>query len=155
MIFSQGLTSQSSFGGVVGEAHAPILKEQGEARPSFQNVVECFGQIMPTREFDDLLAHVDMKDGFLGKQTYVLADGSTVPSQQFRIHSLKVGNKTVENVVHRKWSSDCQIGALDHKATLPFRNAGHAHTIPNTFAPSSVRWMVAQPPHAADRKRGI
>ena len=27
--------------------------------------------------------------------------------------------------------------------TLPFWNAGHAHTIPNTFAPSSVRWMVA------------
>ena len=46
-------------------------------------------------------------------------------------------------VVHRKWSSDCQTGALDPKATLPFRNAGHAHTIPNTFAPSSVRWMVA------------
>jgi predicted aspartyl protease len=36
---------------------------------------------------------------FLGKQTYVLADGSKVPSQRFRIRSLKVGNKTVENVV--------------------------------------------------------
>jgi hypothetical protein len=35
---------------------------------------------------------------FLGQQTYVLADGSKVPSQQFRIRSLKVGNKTVENV---------------------------------------------------------
>jgi hypothetical protein len=36
---------------------------------------------------------------FLGQQTYVLADGSKVPSQQFRIRSLKVGDKTVENVV--------------------------------------------------------
>ena len=36
---------------------------------------------------------------FLGQQTYVLADGSKVPSQQFRIRSLKVGSKTVENVV--------------------------------------------------------
>ena len=36
---------------------------------------------------------------FLGQQTYVLADGSKVPSQRFRIRSLKVGNKTVENVV--------------------------------------------------------
>jgi hypothetical protein len=36
---------------------------------------------------------------FLGTQTYVLADGSKVPSQQFRIRALKVGNKTVENVV--------------------------------------------------------
>lgn len=35
----------------------------------------------------------------LGQHTYVLADGSKVPSQQFRIRSLKVGNKTVENVV--------------------------------------------------------
>lgn len=38
-------------------------------------------------------------EDFLGKQTYVLADGSKVPSQQFRIRSIKVGNKTVENVV--------------------------------------------------------
>jgi hypothetical protein len=38
-------------------------------------------------------------EDFLGKQTYVLADGSEVPSQQFRIRSLKVGNKTLENVV--------------------------------------------------------
>jgi predicted aspartyl protease len=36
---------------------------------------------------------------FLGKQTYRLADGSTVPSQQFVIRSLKVGDKTLENVV--------------------------------------------------------
>jgi hypothetical protein len=36
---------------------------------------------------------------FFGQQTYVLADGSKVPSQQFRIRSLKVGNKTIENVV--------------------------------------------------------
>jgi hypothetical protein len=36
---------------------------------------------------------------FLGKQTYKLADGSTVPSQQFVIRSLKVGDKTLESVV--------------------------------------------------------
>ena len=36
---------------------------------------------------------------FLGKQTYRLADGSTVPSQQFVIRSLKVGDETLENVV--------------------------------------------------------
>jgi hypothetical protein len=38
-------------------------------------------------------------EDFLGEQTYVLADGSKVPSHQFRIRSLKVGNKTIENVV--------------------------------------------------------
>jgi predicted aspartyl protease len=35
---------------------------------------------------------------FLGKQTYQMADGSTVPSQRFVIRSLKVGDKTLENV---------------------------------------------------------
>jgi hypothetical protein len=35
---------------------------------------------------------------FTGSKTYVLADGSNVPSQTFRIRSLKVGDKVVENV---------------------------------------------------------
>jgi hypothetical protein len=35
---------------------------------------------------------------FLGQKTYVLADGSKVPSQTFRIGSLKVSNKIIENV---------------------------------------------------------
>ncbi len=35
---------------------------------------------------------------FQGKKTYTLADGSTVPSRTFRIRSLKVGGKVVENV---------------------------------------------------------
>lgn len=37
------------------------------------------------------------KDDFLGSQTYTLADGTTVPSQTFRIHSLKVGDAVVED----------------------------------------------------------
>jgi predicted aspartyl protease len=36
---------------------------------------------------------------FLGEQTYVLADGSTVPSQTFRIRTLKVGNRIIEDIV--------------------------------------------------------
>lgn len=35
---------------------------------------------------------------FLGTQTYILADGSKVPSSRFRLKSLKVGNRTIENV---------------------------------------------------------
>jgi tetratricopeptide (TPR) repeat protein len=35
---------------------------------------------------------------FLGEQTYVLADGSKVPSRTFRIRSLKLGGKVLENV---------------------------------------------------------
>ena len=36
---------------------------------------------------------------FLDKQTYHLADGSTLPSRRFVIRSLKIGDKTLENVV--------------------------------------------------------
>ena len=35
---------------------------------------------------------------YLGSKTYVLADGSTFPARTFRIRSLKVGNKVLENV---------------------------------------------------------
>ena len=35
---------------------------------------------------------------FIGKQTYKLADGSTTPSTTFRIRSLKVGDRVLENV---------------------------------------------------------
>jgi clan AA aspartic protease (TIGR02281 family) len=35
---------------------------------------------------------------FIGKETYVLADGSKAPSDVFTIRSLKVGNHVVENV---------------------------------------------------------
>jgi len=38
-------------------------------------------------------------DDFLGSKTYTLADGSTIPSQTFRIRSLAVGDKVLENVV--------------------------------------------------------
>jgi predicted aspartyl protease len=36
---------------------------------------------------------------FLDKQTYQLADGSTIPSQRFVIRTLKIGDQTLENVV--------------------------------------------------------
>jgi len=38
------------------------------------------------------------KSDFLGTRIYVLADGSKVPSQTFRIRSIKVGDRIVENV---------------------------------------------------------
>jgi clan AA aspartic protease (TIGR02281 family) len=46
---------------------------------------------------------------FLGSKTYVLADGSKVPSETFRIRSLKVGNIVLENVT---------AAVADVKATL-------------------------------------
>ena len=38
------------------------------------------------------------KSDFLGTATFRLADGSTVPSSTFRIRSLKIGDRVVENV---------------------------------------------------------
>ena len=47
-----------------------------------------------------LLRTGTLKDSdFLGTQTYVLADGSRVPSQTFRIRMLKVGDRVIENVI--------------------------------------------------------
>jgi len=48
-------------------------------------------------------------EDFLGQQTYVLADGSKVPSARFRIRSLKVGDKTVENVTAAIASGEAEI----------------------------------------------
>lgn len=41
---------------------------------------------------------IDQSD-FLASKTYTLADGSTVPSQTFRIRSLKVGDVEIRNVI--------------------------------------------------------
>lgn len=46
---------------------------------------------------------------FLGSQTYVLADGSRVPSMRFIIRSIKVGDEKVENVVGSISSSNSEI----------------------------------------------
>ena len=37
-------------------------------------------------------------DDILGKRTYTMADGSILRSEQFIIRSLKIGDRTVENV---------------------------------------------------------
>jgi predicted aspartyl protease len=48
-------------------------------------------------------------EDFIGTQTYMLADGSEVPSHRFTIKSMKVGNKTLENVVASIVSVNAQI----------------------------------------------
>jgi hypothetical protein len=55
---------------------------------------------IPVDVVSTLLRTGTLTDGdFLGKQTYRLADGSTVPSETFRIRVLKVGDRELENVV--------------------------------------------------------
>jgi len=39
------------------------------------------------------------RSDFLGTKTYTLADGSTIPSTTFRIRTLTVGDRVIENVV--------------------------------------------------------
>src|SRR6185437_661798 len=58
---AEGNPSEPSLGGIVGQAYAPVLKEQGEARPTLQNVIERFDQVMATGEPGGLLPHIDMK----------------------------------------------------------------------------------------------
>jgi clan AA aspartic protease (TIGR02281 family) len=48
-------------------------------------------------------------EDFLGVQTYVLADGTEVPSTRFRIRALKVGNKILENVTASIASRNAKI----------------------------------------------
>lgn len=38
------------------------------------------------------------KEDFIGNQTYTLADGSTLQSYEFRLHEIKIGDYTVQNV---------------------------------------------------------
>lgn len=58
---AQGDSPQPSLGGIVGQAYAPILKEQSEARPPFENVIERLDQVVPTGEPGGLLPHIGMK----------------------------------------------------------------------------------------------
>ena len=87
---------------------------------------------VPADVFMTLLRTGTITDAdFLGSQKYRLADGSTVPSQQFVIRSLKVGDRTLNEVTgsvapvegtlllgqsflrrFRSWSIDNQKGAL-------------------------------------------
>ena len=47
---SKGDAAQPSLGGVVGEANAPIFKEQGKGRPAFEDVVDRLDEVVSARE---------------------------------------------------------------------------------------------------------
>jgi uncharacterized protein len=54
---------------------------------------------IPADVVSTLMRTGTLKDSdFFGRQTYVLADGSKVPSRTFRIRSLKLGDKVLEGV---------------------------------------------------------
>jgi len=54
---------------------------------------------IPADVFLTLIRTETIRDtDFIGKRTYQLADGSTVPSERFRIRVLRVGDREIENV---------------------------------------------------------
>jgi predicted aspartyl protease len=103
---------------------------------------------------------------FLGRQTYQLADGSTVPSQQFVIRSLKVGDQTLENVVgsvapvagslllgqsflsrFNTWSIDNRrqaliLGSLPNNDTQSVGAAPDEYSFPVNLNPNGDNWLA-------------
>jgi clan AA aspartic protease (TIGR02281 family) len=94
----------------IGESAVPMVRDGG----TFKVPVTINGQLrlefivdsgasdvsIPVDVVMTLLRTGTITDAdFLDKQTYQLADGSTIPSQRFVIHTLKIGDNTLENVV--------------------------------------------------------
>jgi gag-polyprotein putative aspartyl protease len=108
---------------------------------------------------------------FLDKQTYKMADGSTVPSQRFVIRSLKVGDKTLENVVGSiapvagglllgqsflrrfdTWSIDNHIQALILRSSGNTATVSTATPQPDTGPSSPTAAMPSRFPYALTGK---
>jgi predicted aspartyl protease len=100
----------SSPGTTGGSTVVPLQKEAGTyVVPVLINGAIILGFVLDSGASDvTITADVVMtllrtgtlkEDDFIGTQTYKLADGSTVPSTTFRIRSLKVGDRSIENVV--------------------------------------------------------
>ena len=49
---------------------------------------------------------------FIGQETYTLADGSKLPSTKFRLKSIRVGNRTIENVEAATAPADVEANIL-------------------------------------------
>jgi uncharacterized protein len=104
---------------------------------------------------------------YLDKQTYRLADGSTLPSQRFVIRSLRVGDKTVGNVVGSiapvegslllgqsflgrfdSWSIDNHLQALVLRSSSSTANATDSPAQSQATAPSTIAASPSRFPHA-------
>ena len=108
---------------------------------------------------------------FLDKQTYKMADGSSVPSQRFVIRSLKVGDKTLENIVGSiapvagglllgqsflrrfdTWSIDNHLQALILRSSANTVTASAATPQPVAGASSPTAAMPSRFPYALTGK---
>jgi clan AA aspartic protease (TIGR02281 family) len=96
---------------------------------------------------------------FIGRQTFELADGSTVPSAVFRIKSLKVGNLELQNVTASLANANSQplLGQsfLSRLSSWSIDNQRHALVL-NAAASDSSGLPAAEPgfvmsgPHGGD-----
>jgi predicted aspartyl protease len=82
-----------------GTFHVPVIINGAIRLPfiidSGASDVTIPDDVMLTLIRTGTISHNDL----LGKQSYTLADGSTVSSSRFRIRSLKVGDRVLENVI--------------------------------------------------------
>ena len=96
---------------------------------------------------------------FIGRQTFVLADGSTVPSAVFRIRSLKVGTLELQNVTASMANANSEplLGQsfLSRLSSWSIDNQRHALVL-NAAATDSAGMPAAEPgfvmsgPHGGD-----
>jgi clan AA aspartic protease (TIGR02281 family) len=96
---------------------------------------------------------------FIGRQTFVLADGSTVPSAVFRIRSLKVGTLELQNVTASMANANSEplLGQsfLSRLSSWSIDNQHHALVL-NAAASDSAGMPAAEPgfvmsgPHGGD-----
>jgi predicted aspartyl protease len=97
---------------------------------------------------------------FVGERTYILADGSEVPSQVFTIRSLKVGSYIIENVQgsiasakatpllgqsflrhFRSWAIDNARNVLVLESSAPVQS-GSTRPAPSLLGSSPGRWAI-------------
>lgn len=96
---------------------------------------------------------------FIGKQSFELADGSTVPSAVFRIRSLKVGNLELQNVTATLGNAKSEplLGQsfLSRLSSWSIDNQHHAlvlnaATNDSTGLPAAEPGFVMSGPHGGD-----
>ncbi len=109
-VLSKGLWNNSEFISAENTDEKVYLEKEGGVYriPVMFNDVITLGAIIDSGSADvsipaDIVSTLIRtktisQEDFLGKQNYILADGSEVPSARFRIRKLKVGNKIVENI---------------------------------------------------------
>jgi hypothetical protein len=59
---AEGDTAKATLGRIVRHAYASVIGEQRESRPTLENVIDRLSQIVPLREFDQLLMQIALEN---------------------------------------------------------------------------------------------